>query len=147
VDSSIKQLAYISEGTIDFDKSRLKGLMKQARRRNKELSVTGMLLVQMPLFLQVLEGPPESVDTVFESIKKDDRHTNIDVIFTNESRHEREYGQWLMGCKILGDGLPDDLNHLDERVRDVLRNARAETETARQLLLQFREVESRYIDI
>lgn len=143
----LKQLAYLSRATRELSRDDLRQLLRQARRRNRDLDVTGLLLVDPPIFLQILEGPPDSVDAVFASIREDPRHTDVDVLYSNDRCPEREFARWRMGCRILGDRRPEDLHGLDDRVKRVLRTARPDGELARRLLREFRELESGAADL
>ncbi|MEL7208842.1 MAG: BLUF domain-containing protein [Actinomycetota bacterium] len=141
------QLAYVSNAVRPLDREELIELMRHARKKNKRLEITGMLLVEGSRFLQVLEGPPAAVSDLYDAIRLDERHECVTTIFCDEQLRQRQYAQWLMGCKILGEGLPADFAALDDRVKDVLRRADADGEAARQLLLDFRRIESEFIDL
>ncbi len=60
-----------------FEKSELLELEQQAQLKNDKLGITGMLCYVQSQFLQYLEGSPESVDYLMESISIDERHTII----------------------------------------------------------------------
>ncbi|WLI77353.1 diguanylate phosphodiesterase [Kosakonia sp. H02] len=57
--------------------SQLTDLVERASLNNAALQVTGILLFDGEHFLQVLEGPLASVNSVFERISTDPRHSNI----------------------------------------------------------------------
>lgn len=57
--------------------SQLTTIVERANHSNATLQVTGILLFDGEYFLQVLEGPLESVNSVFERINNDIRHGNI----------------------------------------------------------------------
>lgn len=144
---TFKQLAYVSQASGTLTKADLAALMRHARRRNKELGITGLLLVDPPTFLQIIEGPADAVEALMADIEADPRHHDIEVIHVDGHCPEREFGQWLMGCRILGDGRAEDLEALDERVRNVLRASRPNGTHAHDLLLRFRELEKRHFDV
>jgi len=145
--SDLKQLVYISTAVNPFSRDDIRTLLVGARRRNAELGLSGLLLVDNSLFLQVLEGSPPAVDNIFATISRDVRHRDIDVIYSNDALPERQFARWAMGGKILGEGLPHDFRSLDSRVKEVLRRSRAEGTAAHQLLLDFRAIESAFVDI
>ncbi len=66
----------------------LNDLIESAERNNPDLGITGLLLYaemeMVPgapgLFLQWMEGPKASVDALFETIRADPRHTDVDVL-------------------------------------------------------------------
>ncbi|MDW8414643.1 MAG: BLUF domain-containing protein [Thermaurantiacus sp.] len=73
-------LTYRSEACGRPSPAALRELVAQARVRNRRLGITGMLLFEDGRFLQVLEGPPESLDAVWSSIARDPRHRRIEVL-------------------------------------------------------------------
>ena len=143
----MKQLAYVSHANEPFSKSDLRQLMRKARRRNSEEGLTGVLLAQDGLFLQVLEGPEESLNRVFSSIERDPRHSKIAVIHEDNELKEREFGHWHMGCQILGEQTNDDYRNLDERLKAILRTSRPDGNSAHNLLLEFRALEDAFVDV
>ena len=146
-DSILKQTVYLSHHAAEFTNDELRSLMRHARKKNKRLGITGLLLVDRPLFLQVLEGPTSAVDSLIATIASDTRHRDMDIIYVNEQLPEREFAQWLMACKILGDKLPADYKALDERVKQILRVAQPNGYLAHRLLLDFRAIEDSFIDV
>lgn len=146
-ETNLQQFAYISKQTDEFSEDDLNELMRLARKRNRELKLTGLLLFDKPMFFQVLEGPLDSINTMRETLLSDKRHQNMDIIFTNDNLYEREFGRWSMGCKILGDGLPADYKDLDDRVKNILKISKPNAEAAHQLLLEFRDMQRSFIDI
>jgi hypothetical protein len=71
-------------------------LLEEARRNNKKLEITGMLLYKGGNFLQMLEGEKEVVKALFQKIKKDSRHKDIVTIMENETE-KRTFKSWSMG--------------------------------------------------
>lgn len=89
------QLIYASSEVFKFDDESLTVLLTEARKFNEANSLTGVLLYQKGCFIQVLEGPDAAVMSLYESIEKDPRHTNVNLIAKNEIK-EREFGEWSM---------------------------------------------------
>jgi len=73
-------LTYKSMATYNPTPADLKAMVSKARARNRELGITGMLLFEDGCFLQTLEGPPDQLDMVWNSIKRDPRHRDIQVL-------------------------------------------------------------------
>jgi hypothetical protein len=48
------------------------------------------------LFYQVLEGPEEHVDELYDTIKRDGRHTNLLLLSTEDDVQARLYPNWSM---------------------------------------------------
>ena len=145
--AALEQVAYVSREAHEFSRDSLKDLMVESRRRNRQRELTGMLLFDRPIFLQIIEGPPESLRRIMHTISNDLRHRDIAIIYENNQLREREFARWQMGCKILGDGLPGEFRDLDDRVKYILRAAEPNGELAHQLLLEFRRIENEIIDI
>ena len=51
-----------------------------ARERNRSVGITGMLLCDGGRFLQTIEGPPDAIDQVWQSIRRDPRHGDIEIL-------------------------------------------------------------------
>jgi hypothetical protein len=82
----------IPPADIDFEVS---NIIRSAMRRNRELSITGLLLVHEGYFLQALEGPAEAVMTTYGRICADTRHSEPQVIQAGPSP-ARLFGDWNM---------------------------------------------------
>lgn len=95
--NALKHLIYSSAATRTFSETDLADLLAKARRKNHSLDVTGMLLHVEGSFLQVLEGPPDVVDALFQHICTDPRHTQIVTIISEPISH-RTFTAWSMGC-------------------------------------------------
>ncbi|MEA3641021.1 MAG: BLUF domain-containing protein [Lamprobacter sp.] len=94
------QLCYASTATQDFSRGELLELLTYARKHNAEKSITGLLLFQGGHFLQVLEGEPNVVRELFKQICKDQRHTDIALLFEELVSHS-QYPDWSMGFQAL----------------------------------------------
>jgi hypothetical protein len=89
-------LAYISHTQPPLNDSALSWLLQQSQARNARLSISGLLLHSDGYFLQYLEGPPDSIEAVWSSIKSDPRHGNVVLLF-DEARETRLFSGWSMG--------------------------------------------------
>jgi len=93
---SLIHCIYASCARAPFDAPALAELLHRARLRNAELGLTGMLLHASGSFFQVLEGEPDVVDTLYERIERDPRHTRVTRII-REPIAQRHFGAWRMG--------------------------------------------------
>lgn len=104
-DGWISCLTYKSIATSSPTPADLSVLVGKARARNRELNVTGMLLVEDGCFLQTLEGPSDKLNALWSSIKQDTRHDHIEVL----SEHivpARLFSDWdLLLCSRLNPSL------------------------------------------
>jgi methanogenic corrinoid protein MtbC1 len=86
-------LTYQSRAVSRPSESELQQLVDKARSRNRSLGITGMLLYENGRFLQTLEGPPEGLRTVWDSIRHDERHRDIEVL-TEHMVSSRLFSDW-----------------------------------------------------
>lgn len=87
---------YTSSPVEGIDRSELDTILAEARANNRRLGVSGMLLFDDGSFFQVLEGPREVVEPLFDKIKQDERHQHV-VRLVKESIEERDFANWTMG--------------------------------------------------
>ncbi|HET9991140.1 MAG TPA: BLUF domain-containing protein [Kofleriaceae bacterium] len=90
------QLVYVSNAARTFTVDQLRALLAKARAKNVGLGITGMLLHQDGTFLQMLEGEPAAVDSLFETIRGDSRHKSI-VMLARTEVAGRTFSDWSMG--------------------------------------------------
>jgi hypothetical protein len=96
----IIHLGYMSKAVNLMSDAQLDRLLEKARFRNKQNSITGMLLYSDGSFLQVIEGPSSKIIDTFALIKKDQQHHNIKVLF-EEPIQERNFEEWTMSFRRL----------------------------------------------
>jgi EAL domain-containing protein (putative c-di-GMP-specific phosphodiesterase class I) len=89
-------IIYCSAARVKFTPQTLAELLRHARRNNAEQGVTGMLLYTDGSFFQVLEGEEKTVDALFASISRDQRHAGVSVII-REPIARRAFADWTMG--------------------------------------------------
>lgn len=99
-------LSFAKNKTID--EQELKVILESARRNNQEKNITGLLLYRNGFFIQALEGEEADVDSIYNIIKEDSRHTNLLVLYKNKIA-ERSFADWSMGFEILDDQKLADL--------------------------------------
>jgi methanogenic corrinoid protein MtbC1 len=88
-------LTYKSVATASPSPADLRTLVNQARQRNRNLGVTGMLLYEDGSFLQTLEGPPDKLGRLWASIRQDTRHDHIEVL-SEHIAPARLFSEWDM---------------------------------------------------
>lgn len=94
----IRQLIYVSD--LVGDAAQLSTILESSVRHNQTDGLTGMLLYSGGNFLQVLEGPPESVQSTYNRICRDPRHKNC-LVLLEQDVPERQFSRWSMGCRQL----------------------------------------------
>ena len=110
----LKQLIYRSKATANFSEDDLLKITSDSLPFNQENNITGILLFDGDYFFQVLEGKSEVVQSLFEHIKEDSRHTNIAKV-TELVVHKRDFGEWSLRTLAVNEGsrcywLPPDLS-------------------------------------
>lgn len=97
--SRVRQLIYLSAAVTNMEEVDLACLLAQARRRNEQLGITGMLVYADGNFLQVLEGEPDILEDLLNVIREDPRHTRF-MVLVDRTITEREFGDWSMGFRV-----------------------------------------------
>jgi hypothetical protein len=90
-------LLYVSNSLLDAAEEgpELNDVVAVARARNAALGVTGALVLARSHFAQVLEGERFAVDELMLSIRRDYRHTGINVVDVADIS-ERRFTEWSM---------------------------------------------------
>ena len=125
----MKQLIYRSQ-PFGYDRSLLAGLLVQARRNNRRDGITGALVCREDLYLQLIEGPAEAIDTLYAKIARDDRHCDLRLLLTN-TVEERMFAEWDM--------LDDEMPTLTWSAAEVAAGA-IEAATAEELRAIFEDI-------
>ena len=73
----------------------IEDILATSRRRNGAVDVTGALLFSEGRFVQVLEGEREAVHEIFERIKLDPRHRDVQTLSAQTS-DRRRFKEWSM---------------------------------------------------
>jgi hypothetical protein len=73
----------------------MRDIFEKARKKNRELSITGGLLYSGSYFAQVIEGPISNLENLLKSIQADPRHKDM-IILSNEAIANRRFTNWDM---------------------------------------------------
>lgn len=79
----------------------VQSIMQQSRDHNPQHGITGILCHSDNVFMQVLEGGREAINTLYSMILRDPRHKDV-VLLHYEEITERRYAGWTMGQANLG---------------------------------------------
>ncbi|MEQ8410866.1 MAG: BLUF domain-containing protein [Erythrobacter sp.] len=90
----MKQLIYRSQ-PFGFDSAMLAGILSAARRNNRANGITGALICRQDMYIQLVEGPDEAIDALYQRILADDRHTEVKLAMSAEVE-ERMVPEWDM---------------------------------------------------
>ena len=99
--ADLKRVIYVSEKTDSSDAS-LAQIIASSTKNNLETGVTGCLLSGSNSFLQLLEGPRQTIDRLYKMINADSRHKNV-VMLTDEDIDDRLFASWSMKLAPFGD--------------------------------------------
>lgn len=100
----LKRISYISKFSRPFTREEIDRLTDDAANRNRVLGVTGMLMSSGGIFYQVLEGPIDAVDGLFQKIAVDKRHTDVLILSVQEEVEDRQFPSWAMKKVDLDEG-------------------------------------------
>lgn len=108
--ASFLQIAYASRNLVPGEhmQQEIESILALSRMRNATWGVTGALLFSADSFVQVLEGPEDAVETLFEKIQLDPRHAEV-VVLQASAVQDRGFAQWSMAYA----GRHDDLRFAD----------------------------------
>jgi hypothetical protein len=91
------ELIYSSKERQHFSPADIKALLIHARAQNYAMGITGMLVHDGGMFLQVLEGDETAVRAVLSRIENDVRHGDINILRQSHVAGSRRFGYWSMG--------------------------------------------------
>ena len=94
--SQLIQCIYASAASRVMETKELADLLQVARENNVQLGLTGMLLYAEGSFFQVLEGPADVVDALYNKIERDKRHHQMTLVI-REPIPKRCFDAWTMG--------------------------------------------------
>lgn len=116
----MRQVIYESVATDPPATDTAPAILRGARPFNGLNGVTGLLCAANDRFLQVLEGPEESVELALERIAADPRHHRIEIL-SDQAIESRAFSDWSMAYRDAGH--PATL--LEERTRQLVASAPA----------------------
>jgi len=111
------RLIYASSAIRPLDARELEDILAVARRNNAHLGITGMLLYRNGNFIQLLEGPKDTVLELFATIKADPRHSSV-TLLDERSVDKPALSDWSMGFCEVGEDEGAGLFALTERAID-----------------------------
>lgn len=95
VSEQLATISYRSRAVHPFSEQELAQLLDSARKYNRANGLTGLLVYDEGRFFQWIEGSPEKLAQVWDSIRRDRRHTDIQLM-GNQSVPLRFFGDWDM---------------------------------------------------
>ena len=101
---TLHRLVYVSRQRIpeaDLDHE-VGAIIRASIRNNREVAITGLLLVHDGWFVQALEGPAEPVMVTYRRILNDPRHSDAKVLSAGPAE-QRAFGDWNMCARQISD--------------------------------------------
>jgi hypothetical protein len=92
---NLVRLTYASRLSRDCGPDALGKIMTVSRRNNKKLGVSGALCYSPRGFLQILEGPANAVNELYNRIVRDVRHSSVTLLEYVPIPH-RDFEFWSM---------------------------------------------------
>jgi hypothetical protein len=89
------ELSYISQSSTDVGILALMNLLEGSVHRNKRSAISGVLFYDNGVYGQILEGYPEVIKPVWNSIYSDPRHKDIRVLGVDKLS-KRRFTNWSM---------------------------------------------------
>ena len=109
----IYSLAYISKNTIAGDQdvinAQIQNILMTAQSNNPAKGITGALLYSGGYFCQVIEGPEEALEDLFETIQMDSRHAECTILHF-EPIEEKGFSGWSMAFAGIDDNMRFDID-------------------------------------
>lgn len=81
---NLATLCYASTATERCSAIEIGLIVEAAKRNNARSNITGVLFFGNNYFLQILEGPRNHLNILYNKIIKDERHTNMQVLELRE---------------------------------------------------------------
>jgi hypothetical protein len=79
-----------------LDEAELIKIIEESRTNNASSNITGVLLSCNGSIIQVLEGEKEVIHSLFEKIRRDQRHSQVIQLFHGPVQ-SRSFEKWAMG--------------------------------------------------
>jgi len=119
-------LLYRSQAVALLPQSELTDICLRSARKNQRLGITGFLVEYGGVFLQILEGEPGTVESLYAEILRDPRHHDVELLLREEGKGKPNFGFWAMNYGPLDDprfwedafGMPMDAGDFNQRSRD-----------------------------
>jgi hypothetical protein len=110
----LKRISYISKSSRPLTRDEVDQLAADAAERNRPVGITGMLMSSGDIFYQVLEGPADTVDELFQKIAADSRHRDVLVLSAQDDVEDRQFPTWAMKKVSLDEGALSRLEPMRE---------------------------------
>lgn len=122
-------ICYISKYTgSDNITDVLADIRKTSKENNQEAMITGVLFFHEGQFLQVIEGDEVHLRDLMGRIKKDARHSDVDILI-DTAVEKRGFSHWNMDTFILGEGHKFEATIMKDLTESFKRNLLPQSDT------------------
>lgn len=97
----MKRMKYISRFSKEMTAEEIHQIVASAAQNNAEKGITGILMASGRLFFQIIEGPEDEINRVWQLIRHDPRHTDIILLNSETGSFNRLYPDWSMRGMVL----------------------------------------------
>lgn len=137
--TGLSTIVYHSKASVGFSELDLLYLLAGSRARNRAEGLTGVLVFDRGAFFQWIEGPNLPLQRVWNSIRQDPRHADLQVL-ADSAIPMRLFQDWHMhfahrDCKAA--------NHIDGLIQasdDIMDRLHETPEQAPMILAEFSEL-------
>ena len=135
----LSTIVYHSKASVDFTELDLLYLLAGSRARNRDEGVTGILVYDRGAFFQWIEGPNLPLQRVWNSIRKDPRHHDIQVL-ADTSIPIRLFQDWHMQFAHRDCKAADHIEGLIQASDQVMDRLHESPNEAPMILAEFSEI-------
>ncbi len=93
----LRRFLYVSDLAPAMPSTVVGQILRQSRERNHRLALSGALLFDGERFCQLLEGDPDTAQTLMHRIAQDARHCNVQLLIDRLEETPRLMTQWRCG--------------------------------------------------
>ena len=92
---TLKSLTYTSLARLDLAAEDIEAIHRTAQEVNALEGITGLLIFNGTNFLQIIEGAPDAIDDLVERLRRDPRHSGMEIRDVHDAK-ERMFPGWTM---------------------------------------------------
>lgn len=114
MNAGLERLVYESKATGSTGSlTNLATILAESQRNNDRDGLTGVLAAHGERYVQVIEGPPATLDNLLKRLNGDRRHREVSII-GREPISARRFGNWTMASARITPAQADTLDRLIE---------------------------------
>ena len=115
----LKSICYKSQVKSTLSILEFESLFNATQTNNDKSNITGVLVKSKDIFFQIIEGEVTTIDSLFEKIKKDNRHSDI-IELLNKPISQLSFKAFDTGYTLIDD--IDELYGLQIYITDLQNN-------------------------